>query len=244
VPPVGSRLRQSDDACDARETAEAVRSLVADGFTAIKLGGGPLGRDPAEDEAIVRAARSADASVELMIDVGQCWDTAEHALRVARRLEPYGLRWIEEALWPDELAPYAWLTDRSPVAIAAGEAESTEARLQEMIERRAVHVLQPDVTRIGGLSAGQRVVALARAAALETVLHCYNTGITKAASLHLCAASPNLPLLEYCVEDNPIQSAVTRQQFSVVDGRVMVPTEPGLGVDLDEETLERYSSPR
>lgn len=226
------------------EAAEAVRSLVARGFSAIKFGGGPLGRDPAEDEAIVRAARSADAGVELMIDVGQCWDTAEHALRVARLLEPYGLRWIEEPLWPDELAPYAWLTERSPVAIAAGEAESTEARLREMVERRTVHVLQPDVTRIGGLRAGQRVVALARAAALETVLHCYNTGITKAASLHLCAASQNLPLLEYCVEDNPIQSAVTRQQFPVVDGRVMVPTEPGLGVDLDEATLERYRSPR
>jgi L-alanine-DL-glutamate epimerase-like enolase superfamily enzyme len=225
-------------------TTEAVRALVAAGFTAIKLGGGPLGRDPAEDEAIVRAAREADAAVELMIDMGQCWDTAEHALSVAHRLAPYGLRWMEEPLWPDELAPYVWLTERSPVPIAAGEAETTESRLREMVERRAVHILQPDITRVGGLQSCQRVVAMARAAALEVVLHCYNTGITKAASLHLSAAAPNLPLLEYCVETNPIQTSVTHQQFPVVNGRVAVPTDPGLGVDLDQDTIRQYRTER
>ena len=226
------------------ETAEVVRSLAAEGFRAIKLGGGPLGRDADHDEEIVAAARAASREVDLMIDLAMTWETATHSLRMARRLEQYGLRWIEEPIWPDDLDAYVWLTDRSPVPIAAGEAESTEARLLEMIRRRAVHVLQPDITRAGGFAAVRRVVDAARLAGLDSVLHCWHTGITKAISLHLSAACRNLELLEYCVESNPIQTSVTRQQFPVVDGRVAVPTEPGLGVDLDEETVRIYARPR
>jgi L-rhamnonate dehydratase len=226
------------------ETAEVVRSLVSQGFRSIKLGGGPLGTDPDHDEAIVAAARAASAHVDLMIDLGMAWETATHSLRMARRLEQYGLRWIEEPIWPDDLDAYVWLTDRSPTPIAAGEAESTEARLIEMIQRRAVHVLQPDITRAGGFSAVRRVVDTARLAGLDCVLHCWHTGITKAVSLHLTAACRNLELLEYCVESNPIQTSVTIQQFPVADGWVAIPAEPGLGVDLDEETIRTYARPR
>jgi L-rhamnonate dehydratase len=226
------------------ETERVVRSLVSQGFGAIKLGGGPLGKDADHDEAIVASARAASNEVDLMIDLGMAWETTGHSLRMARRLEKYNLRWIEEPIWPDDLDAYVWLTDRSPVPIAAGEAESVEARLLEMVERRAVHVLQPDVTRAGGFLCVRRVVDAAQRAGLECVLHSWHTGITKAVSLHLTASCRNLDLLEYCVESNPIQTRVTRQDFPVVDGRVSIPTDPGLGIDLDDETIARFQRPR
>lgn len=228
----------------AEETAAAVAQLAADGFTAVKLGGGPLGQDPDTDEELVAAARDAAPRIELMIDLGDSWETTGHALAMARRLERYGLRWIEEPIWPDDLDAYVWLTERSPVPIAAGEAEGTEDRLLEMIRRRAVHVLQPDITRAGGFMATRRVVDAAERSSQEVVLHCWHTGVTKAISLHLTAACPNLHLLEYCVEDNPIQRSVTIEQFPVHDGWVDIPEASGLGVTLDERTLERYARPR
>ena len=122
--------------------------------------------------------------------------------------------------------------------IAAGEAESPcRASTSWRLQRRAVHVLQPDATRVGGLGPCREIVSRARAHGIRCVLHCYNTGITKAASLHLCAVAPNLPLLEYCVEQNRVQTTVTRQQFPVVDGHVEVPRTAGLGVDLDDSAI-------
>ena len=226
------------------ETTAVVERLFAEGFRAIKLGGGPLGRDPDLDEALVAAARAGSASVDLMIDLGMSWETPSHSLRMARRLERHGLRWIEEPIWPDEIDAYVWLTRHSPVPIAAGEAESVESRLLELIERRAVDVLQPDITRAGGFLCVQRVVEAARHRGVECVLHCYHTGITKAISLHLTAACRSLDLLEYCVEDNPIQTTVTNETFPVIDGSVAIPDGPGLGVSLNEETIATYRRPR
>jgi L-alanine-DL-glutamate epimerase-like enolase superfamily enzyme len=237
---VYASLMASDTAVD---TASAVAELAAEGFTAVKLGGGPLGRDGDTDEEVVAAVRKAAPSIELMIDLGDAWETTSHSLAMARRLEPYRLRWIEEPIWPDDLDAYVWLSERSPVPIAAGEAEGTEDRLLEMIRRRAVHVLQPDITRAGGFMASRRVVDAAARAGQEVVLHCWHTGVTKAISLHLTAACANLELLEYCVEDNPIQRSVTIEQFPVRDGFVAIPSASGLGVTLDEQTLERYARP-
>jgi L-alanine-DL-glutamate epimerase-like enolase superfamily enzyme len=227
----------------AAETADAVAELAVQGFTAVKLGGGSLGLDADTDEELVGTVRAAAPQIELMIDLGDAWETTGHALRMARRLERYGLRWIEEPIWPDDLDAYVWLTARSPVPIAAGEAEGTEDRLLEMIRRHAVDVLQPDITRAGGFMATRRVVDAAERAGQEVVLHCWHTGVTKAISLHLTAACANLELLEYCVEDNPIQRSVTLEQFPVQGGRVAIPTAKGLGVTLDERTLERYARP-
>lgn len=228
---------------DPAATADAVRELGAQGFRAFKLGGGPLGADPDTDEAVVAAARAAAPRAQLMIDLAYCWESPSHALAMARRLARYDLRWIEEPLWPADVDAYEWLAQRSPVPIAAGEAESAEVRLLELVARRAVHVLQPDVTRVGGLLAAQRVVRAARDAGVDCVLHCWKTGIAKAATLHLSAASRNLTLMEYCVAENPIQAGLTVETFPVADGHVQVPTAPGLGVRLDDEVAAAYRWP-
>jgi L-alanine-DL-glutamate epimerase-like enolase superfamily enzyme len=225
---------------DVGEARDLVAALVETGYSAVKLGGGPLGADLDHDEAILTAVREVAPSVELMLDLGQALRSTSAALAAARRYAPFAVSWLEEPIWPEDLDAYVWLSDRSPIPIAAGEAESSEDRMMTMIARRAVHVLQPDPTRIGGLRVASRILRAAGAAGLTSVLHCWNTGISKAACLQLSAAARDVTLLEHCVEPNVIQARLTRQRFPLVDGHVEVPRGPGLGVDLDPEVLAAH----
>ena len=101
-------------------------------------------------------------------------------------------------------------------------------------------VLQPDVTRVGGLTVARQIGQLAARHHRLVVNHSYKTGVSVAASLHFLAALPNAEWLEYCVEESPLRQTLTRQHFPVQDGWVAVPEEPGLGVDLDEAVVEKY----
>jgi len=225
---------------DVDDARELVAELAGAGYSAVKLGGGPLGTDLDHDEEILIAVREAAPSIDLMLDLGQALRNTSAALTAARRYARFDLTWLEEPIWPEDIDAYAWLSHRSPIPIAAGEAESSEDRMMTMIARRAVHVLQPDATRIGGLRVAARIVRAAGAAGIAPVLHCWNTGISKAASLHLSAAARDVTLLEHCVEPNVIQSKLTRQEFPLVDGHVEVPREPGLGVELNSEVLAAH----
>jgi L-alanine-DL-glutamate epimerase-like enolase superfamily enzyme len=230
------------------ETEDAVRArvgrLVEQGFTAVKLGWGPLGRDAAHDVRLARAARQAAGDgVEILIDAGLGYGAdAATALRVARELEQLGIFWLEEPFEPDELEAYATLADATELRVAAGEEEATVWGFRELIERGHVDVVQPDVTRCGGLTEALRIARLAEERGRACVPHAWKSGIVKAASLALGAVLPEALFQEYCVADTPINRQLTRQTFPLDGaGYVRVPTEPGLGVELDPEVLERYA---
>jgi L-alanine-DL-glutamate epimerase-like enolase superfamily enzyme len=227
-----------------RDTPEAnvevVTRLAREGYTAFKLGGGVLGRDADHDESIIAAVRGAAPGAQLMIDLAYEWGDPWTALRRARRLEPYDLGWIEEPLMPDDLDAYSWLAARSPVPIAAGEVETTEAGLLRLLEREAVHVIQPDVTRCGGFGVTTRVARAAEQRGVRCVPHVWKTGINKAAALHIAAAMPRVDLIECCVEPNPLQESLTLERFEPKEGRIAVPVAPGLGVTIDQDTVARY----
>lgn len=225
------------------EVRAAVSRLVEMGFTAVKLGWGPLGQDAARDVRLARAARqTAGDGVDVLIDAGLGYGAdAERAIRVARELEQLGIFWLEEPFEPDELAAYARLADSVDVRVAAGEEEATRWGFRDLIERGHVDVVQPDVTRCGGLSEALRIAALAAERGVACVPHAWKSGVVKAASLHLNAVLPEACLQEYCVADTPINKHLTRQSFPLEDGLVRVPTAPGLGIDLDPEVLERYA---
>ncbi|MFN3983602.1 MAG: enolase C-terminal domain-like protein, partial [Caldilinea sp.] len=140
---------------------------------------------------------------------------------------------------PDDLEGYARLVQASPLRIAAGEQETTIQGFQALLDA-GLDVLQPDVARVGGISRAIEIGRLTAQRRRLCVNHSYKTGISIAASLHFLAALPNAALLEYCVEPSALRQTLTRQRFPLVDGYVMVPQEPGLGVDLDEEVIARY----
>ncbi len=226
---------------DTPAQTEAIgRQLAGQGYRAVKFGWGPMGQSEDSDLAHVRAARQGlGPSVELMVDAGLCWDTAT-AVRRARQFEPFGLTWLEEPLHPDNLQGYARLSAQSPIRIAAGEEVCDVAEFRTLMDVGGIDVVQVDVTRVGGLARSKRIGWDSYERHRLCVNHSYKTGINLAASLHFLAALPNTLYLEYCVEQGDLRKHLTNQTFPVIDGEVAVPEEPGLGIDLNDEIVNKY----
>lgn len=224
------------------EASQVVAGLVERGFTAVKLGWGPFGRDADLDVALVRAAREAAGDeVELMFDIGLGWPDADHAIRQVRRFEPYRPYWVEEPLWPDDVAGYRKLADAVETRIACGEEDATRWGFEQLMERARIDVIQPDVTRAGGISECVRIAQLAALRGVAMVPHSWSTGIIKAASLHVIGAMPDATFLEYCVQETALNQLLTVERFPVVDGMVALPEGPGLGIEIDEEVVRKYA---
>jgi L-rhamnonate dehydratase len=224
------------------EVSERVGDAVDGGFAAIKLGWGPLGRDPDHDVALARAAKEAAGSADIMIDAGLGYGAdAKTAIRVADQLDDLGIFWLEEPFEPDEYEAYAELADAVEIRVAAGEQDTTRWGFRELIERGHVDLIQPDVTRCGGITELLRIAELARSKGVETVPHAWKSGIIKAASLHVNAVLPDALFQEYCIADTPINTTLTRERLPIdSEGYVAVPTGPGLGVELDEEVVAAF----
>jgi L-alanine-DL-glutamate epimerase-like enolase superfamily enzyme len=224
------------------ETARVVAGLVERGFTAVKLGWGPFGRDADLDVALVRAAREAAGdAVDLMLDIGMAWPNANHAIRQVRRFEEFRPYWVEEPFWPDELASYRKLAAAVETRIACGEEDTTRWGFSQLIEQTGVDVIQPDVTRAGGISECLRIARLAELRGVAVVPHSWSTGIIKAASLHFIAAMPQATFFEYCVQDTALNQLLTVERFPVEDGVVKIPDGPGLGIEIDDDIVRRYA---
>jgi L-rhamnonate dehydratase len=222
------------------QTGERVTALREQGFTAVKLGWGPLGQDPANDVRLAAAAKDAAGDgVDVLIDAGLGYgDDAATAIRVARELEELGIGWLEEPFLPDAYEAYAELADTVELTIAAGEQDVTRWGFRELIERGHVDLVQPDVTRCGGITETLRIAELAREQGVATVPHAWKSGIIKAASLHVNAVLPDARYQEYCVAETPINTGLTVERLPIeADGCVAVPTAPGIGVTLDEDVV-------
>jgi L-rhamnonate dehydratase len=162
------------------ETLRKVSGLIEQyGFTAVKLGWGPLGQNPDHNVRLARAARQAAGDgVDVLIDAGLGYGAdAQTAIRVAREFEQLGIFWLEEPFLPDELDAYAELADTVDIRIAAGEEDTTLRGFQELLERGHVDVVQPDVTRCGGITEILRIAAWehARASHLDPSLSARDT---------------------------------------------------------------------
>ena len=225
------------------DTPEGVRAIaeaaVGAGYAALKLGWGPLGRDPGLDEELIRAARETIGPERaLMIDGGQAY-TVEQALALLERVADIGLYWLEEPLAPDDYEGYRRLADATEVRIAAGEADATFEPFRRLVEQGGVDVLQPDVSRCGGFTVARDILQLARERDVEVVPHCFSTGVLVAASLHMAAGAAKPTYSEFSVADSPLAGGVLTSPFELQGGTLAVPDRPGLGVDLDDETIGR-----
>lgn len=222
------------------ETSQLAAGLARRGFGAVKFGWSPLGPDPDEDEAIVRTLRQAvGPSVELLIDGGNAWD-APTAIERCRRFAPYRIFWLEEPLDPDDLDGYARLVGAVDTRIAAGEQASTAGELERLMSVGRVHVLQVDVSRVG-LSEAMRVAAMAERLGTPCVNHTYSLDLNLAASLHFVAAIAETSLFEFPAQPNELRERLFPNRPRPVEGMLAVPEEPGLGVAIDEDALERYA---
>jgi len=216
-------------------SAAHARTLVARGFTGIKMGWAPLGPDPDRDEAFVRALRDAvGPRVRLLIDGGNAWD-APAALERCRRFAPYDLTWLEEPLAPEDTDGYREVTQAGPMTIAAGELCST-ARELDALSEAGVGVIQIDISRVGltqGLALARRVAARGG----RIVNHTYTHALNLVASLHLMAVAPAVSLCEVQANPNALGAALFPDTPLAEAGYVRVPTRPGLGIAPDPAAL-------
>jgi L-alanine-DL-glutamate epimerase-like enolase superfamily enzyme len=204
----------------------------------------------APDEQIVAAAAACRAAVGddfvLMVDVQYAFDSVGRALAVAHALAALDVFFLETPLWPDDLEEYAALTRSSPVPIAAGEWLTTRHEFADLFDRGGVAVGQPDIGRVGGLTEALRVRDLAAQRGRLIVPHAWKTAISIAASAHLAAVTPHCPFFEFLPA--PLCSSALRRElvaddpFTLENGSVRLPREPGLGVAVDRSALERFEA--
>lgn len=224
-----------------RKISELASQCLKRGFTAVKFGWGPMGEDPKKDVKMVKSAREAvGRDVELMIDAGICWDSTT-AIQRAREFEEYNIYWLEEPLPPDDLDGYARLADAVETRIAAGEKQTTRYEFRDLIERARIDVVQPDVARAGGFTECKKIVDMCFLSNCECVPHVWGTGLNIAAALHMIATFPRPTFLEYALTESPLRNYLVRERFELEDGLVQVPEGSGLGVELDEKTVKKYS---
>jgi D-galactarolactone cycloisomerase len=232
---------------DAPRMAENLEPLLAAGFRSFKIGWGPFGRrDAATDEAIVAAARTAiGADAELMVDAGGSdafWrGDFKWALRTSKMLADYEVRWFEEPLEPDALDDYAALRQLSPVPIAGGEVFTRRQSFAPLISQRCVDIVQPDVTKVGGISEQRRIAHLAEHFGVQFIPHGWNTAVGLAVDLQFASALSATDRIEYMTGSPYVDDLVADPWRLDEDGALAIPDKPGLGIELDFEQVARYA---
>lgn len=217
------------------------------GFRAFKIGWGPFGRrDRATDEAIVKAAREAvGPQSRLMVDAGGSdahWPNGyKWALNTSKMLADYEVYWFEEALRPDALEDSAKLREHSPVRIAGGEVLTRRQAFQPWLVRGALDIVQPDVTKVGGISEERRIAWMAQDHGVQFIPHGWNTTVGLAADLHLAAAISDTDMVEY-LTGSPFIDEITEGGWSLDEaGMLAIPTAPGLGIELNVDAVAKYT---
>lgn len=227
-----------------REHLLEVRGL---GFRAIKMGWGPFGRvSDALDEQIVCTARETiGKDCLLMVDAGASdafWKNGyKWALRTAEMLQAYDVYWFEEALHPDALHDYVKLREHARVPIAGGEVLTRRQTFQPWLDAGAFDIVQPDVTKVGGISEERRIALAAQEKGIRFIPHGWNTALGLAADLHLASAFPETDLVEYLTGSPFIDELVATPWKLDVEGMLEIPNTPGLGVTLNPDAVEKYT---
>jgi D-galactarolactone cycloisomerase len=198
------------------------------------------------DEAIVRAARDAiGRDCLLMVDAGASdafWPCDyKWALRTAEMLAEYEVAWFEEPLLPDALDDYVALRRQSRVPIAGGEVLTRRQSFQPWLRAGAFDIVQPDATKVGGLSEARRIAWMAEENGVRMIPHGWNTAVGLAADLQLASAFRKIDLVEYLTGSPFIDEVVKNPWKLDAEGMLAIPERPGLGISIDLEVLEELS---
>jgi L-alanine-DL-glutamate epimerase-like enolase superfamily enzyme len=242
IKPYGSLLMREPE-----QMGEELHAGLARGFKAFKIGWGPFGRRNARtDEAIVAAAREAvGPDVELMVDAGGSDGFWPHgykwAINAARMLANYRVSWFEEPLRPDDIEGYIQLTEHSPVPIATCEVLTRRQAFLPWIQRRAVDYIQPDVTKVGGITEEHRIGQYADDHAILMVPHGWNTAVGLAADLQLVCAQNNARWVEYITPSPYIEDLCAKPPAMDENGLLPIPAGPGLGFEWNEEGIAKHT---
>ena len=222
--------------------SEACKAYVEQGFTAVKFGWGVFGQDPKLDVELVRAAREAlGPDRDLLIDPGWMVErTARETIRLVKSIEPFRPFFVEDCLPPEDYDGYATLAAAVDTPIAAGEQESTHWGFRHLIERGKIDIVQPDLTRCGGLTTARRIAHMVEDHNISLIPHAWSSDILTATTLQFLASIKKAYFIEFNVSTGEISRQLARNPITMKDGFVEVPDRPGTGIDVDEHVLEKY----
>jgi L-alanine-DL-glutamate epimerase-like enolase superfamily enzyme len=219
---------------------EQAQGHIGAGYRAMKFGWGSLGTDPRSDaRQIGRIRQAIGDDADIMVDMGFAVPL-EDAIYLGHALAEHRVFFLEEPLSPDDIPGFARLTAVSPTPIATGEKESTQYPYIDLMDRGGLRIIQPDVARVGGISETMRIAALAESRGVRVIPHCWSTDILVAATLHVIATLRDCPYLEYNVTDNPLRTDLPARPLRPRNGEIDVPTAPGLGIELNHDTIAKY----
>ncbi len=220
---------------------EIIAEHMADGFKCVKFGCGPFGDNPEKDIKFVESARKfAGDDLEIAIDVQCKWLTYGNASNLYGRLEPYNLKWIEEPILDDDYAGYAKLSALTGAQTSGGERLAGKYEFADFIRNSNVDIVQPDITRCGGFSELKKINEIAETYGCKLIPHGYSTGILLAASVQFLASTKYCDTMEYSKCTSPLFTDLVTNLIPMQDGFVKVPNCIGLGIDLNEEIIQKY----
>ena len=245
--PVGHSFQEYKDSLV--EWATKAKDL---GFRAVKSEvtlNGPYahsGLNENDDKAteVVAAVRKAlGPDIKLMIDVQYRWLNADEALPIVKDWEEFDIYFLETPIWTDDIKGYARMHNEAPMKIAAGEWLSTRYEFEDLIINGKIDVAQPDVGRCGGLTEAMKIAKFSQEHNRIIVPHCWKTSVSISATAHFAFNTPNCAFIEYlppqlCVEI--LRKELATEGFEYIDGKILPPTKPGLGIELNRNAIKKY----
>jgi len=233
-----SSINWLDDATVEAEVAAALKA----GFREIKVKLGHPLRDAVARAKLVR--RLAGDEIALYVDANWAYDV-DDAMIVGRALADLGYGFFEEPIAPHDREGYRRLAQHLPIRLAAGESDFVAGEALTMLQDRSLGLIQPDVTRSGGITETWRIAELAATFNTAYAPHVgWSGAICVAASLQLAAAAESFRTFECMVYENPLRDAFTQplvgEGSQLVDGKLAIPQGPGLGIEIDREALKRF----
>jgi D-arabinonate dehydratase/D-galactarolactone cycloisomerase len=220
------------------QSAEHALGFVAEGFTGIKI---KVGRRPDAEARHVASIRDAvGLQVRLMLDANGMYSVAD-AIRLARLTEPHDIDWFEEPVAVGDVAGLAEVRRRIGQRVASGECEFTAYGVAELLRHRAIDVLIPNITRLGGVSELRRAAGLCELDGVEVSPHGVGTAVGLAAAVHVSSATPAFGRFEVNRLVNPLRDDLPVRSPMALHDSALVPLDgPGLGIEIDPVALARY----
>lgn len=223
------------------ENKVIARKLKNKGFTSLKFGGGILGDNPITDYELVKAVREElGDDFELQIDLASKWGNYSHSADMFKKLDSLNLNWIEEPVLADDMKSYFRLAKLGGTKVAGGESLTTRYEFDDFIKQAQPDIIQPDITRCGGISEMRIINELAEMNGIKVVPHGFSTGILLAATVQFLAATKYGDLIEYSQSSSPLFTKLVKNIIPLENGYVKVPDSIGLGIEIDEAMLEKY----
>ncbi|MFZ0215387.1 MAG: galactonate dehydratase [Candidatus Dormiibacterota bacterium] len=242
----GGQMTSMYESTTREQYAERAREVVDLGFTALKFMAVPR-TEPVEGvpsvrraAGIVEAVRDAvGPDIDLMVDLhARTWPAM--AIQYCRAFEPYGLFFFEEPCPTEDVEATAQVTRQSRIPIATGERLVGRPQFRDLLERRACHVVQPDLSHCGGLWEARKIAAAAETYSIAVAPHNPNGPIATAAAIHFALATPNWLIQEMITSDVGWRDDVVQGAVHAEQGFVGVPPGPGLGIEVDETEAAKH----